>query len=70
MGWALIGAVLLAIPNHGWCCGVARPSAAHAAGGWVGVHDEGTVLRTLFGLSLWPAIFADVPGVFQSKFQV
>eukprot|EP01046_Picozoa_sp_COSAG06_P015498 COSAG06_NODE_995_length_11158_cov_10.796184_15_plen_206_part_00 len=48
----------------------AAAAATHAAGGWVGVHDEGTVLRTLFGISLWPAIFADVPGVFQSKFQV
>lgn len=38
-------------------------------GGWVGVHDEGAVLRTLFGLSLWPAIFADIPGVFQTRFQ-
>ena len=35
----------------------------------MGEHDEGTVLRTLFGLSLWPAIFADMPGVFQTQFQ-
>ena len=36
---------------------------------WRGVHDEGAVLRTLFALSLWEAIFADVPGVFQTPFQ-
>ena len=43
--------------------------ASEEGGGWVGVHDEGAVLRTLFGLSLWPAIFADMPGVFQTQFQ-
>ena len=34
------------------------------------MHDEGGSLRTLWALSLWPALFAeDVPGVFQTPFQ-
>ena len=39
-------------------------------GGWSGVHDEGGVVRTLFGLLLWDVVFADVPDVFRSPYQV
>jgi hypothetical protein len=41
--------------------------ASPIGGGWQGVHDEGDVLRTLFGLTLWPAIWDEtVRVVFES----
>lgn len=47
--------------------------ASDEMGGWWGVHDEGTVLRTLFGLLMWEVIFLDddrlVPGAFLSSYQ-
>ncbi|KAF0693216.1 Aste57867_15810 [Aphanomyces stellatus] len=37
--------------------------------GWHGVHDEGALLRMLFGLLLWEIIFMDISDVFQTPFQ-
>lgn len=37
--------------------------------GWKGLHTEGGILRTLFGLLFQDIIFAYVPGVFQTAFQ-
>ena len=43
-------------------------------GGWSGVHCEGSMLRTLFGLLMWETIFAsdeskDAPPVFRHRYQ-
>ncbi|KAG9446705.1 hypothetical protein H6P81_012833 [Aristolochia fimbriata] len=38
-------------------------------GGWKGVHTESGIWMTIFGLLMWDIIFADVPDVFQTKFQ-
>jgi len=38
-------------------------------GAWRGVHTEGGVWTTLFGLLLWDVIFAPVPDVFRTPFQ-
>jgi len=44
--------------------------ARQDAGSWWGLHCEGSVIRTLFGLLLWDdVIFLPIPGVFQSPFQ-
>ncbi|KXZ52525.1 hypothetical protein GPECTOR_9g569 [Gonium pectorale] len=40
-----------------------------AGGGWRGVHSEGGVWGTLWGLLMWDVLFADVPEVFRSPFQ-
>lgn len=39
-------------------------------GGWQSVHTESGIWLTIFGLLLWDAIFADVPDVFRTRFQV
>ena len=44
--------------------------AAPEHGGWQGVHAEGAVFTTLFALTFWDALFADVPDVFRHPFQV
>lgn len=38
-------------------------------GSWAGVHSEGGVWSTLFGILLWDVLFAPVPDVFRSRFQ-
>ncbi|GAQ79898.1 VRR-NUC domain containing protein [Klebsormidium nitens] len=38
-------------------------------GGWEGVHSEGGVWCTLFGLLMWEVLFADVADVFRTPFQ-
>eukprot|EP00049_Salpingoeca_infusionum_P016505 m.338589 g.338589 ORF g.338589 m.338589 type:complete len:1178 (-) comp16086_c0_seq11:173-3706(-) len=38
--------------------------------GWRGVHCEGSFLSTCFTLLFWDVIFADIPGMFRSNFQV
>lgn len=43
--------------------------AQPASGGWRGVHSEGGVWATLFGLLLFPALFHSVPDVFRTPFQ-
>lgn len=39
-------------------------------GGWRGIHCEGSIFRTLYGLLFWDIIFAPVPDVFLHPFQV
>ena len=44
--------------------------ASEAGGGWQGVHSEGGVWATLFGLLLWDVLFCtDVPDVLRTPFQ-
>ncbi|GBF88189.1 fanconi-associated nuclease [Raphidocelis subcapitata] len=43
--------------------------AREAEGGWRGIHTEGGIWATLFGLVMWDILFSDVPGVFQTPFQ-
>jgi hypothetical protein len=43
--------------------------ASPAGGGWQGMHTEGGVWRTLFGLLMWDVLFAPVPEVFRTPFQ-
>jgi Fanconi-associated nuclease 1 len=38
-------------------------------GCWQGVHSEGGIWMTYFGLLMWGVLFADVPDVFQTSFQ-
>ncbi|ELR15418.1 VRRNUC domain containing protein, partial [Acanthamoeba castellanii str. Neff] len=38
--------------------------------GWAGMHSENGIFKTLFGLLMWDVLFADVPGVFLTPFQV
>jgi signal transduction histidine kinase len=44
--------------------------AREESGSWQGIHCENSIWHILFGLLFWDIIFADVPHVFQSKFQV
>ena len=43
--------------------------ASEEGGGWRGMHSEGGIWATLFGLLLWPCLFMPVPDVFRSPFQ-
>ncbi|KAL3634543.1 hypothetical protein CASFOL_021597 [Castilleja foliolosa] len=43
--------------------------AGEGAGGWRGVHSEGGIWLTIFGILMWDIIFEDVPNVFRNKFQ-
>ncbi|KAG2484067.1 hypothetical protein HYH03_017087 [Edaphochlamys debaryana] len=43
--------------------------ASPAGGGWRGVHSEGGVWGTLWGLLLWDVLFMEVDEVFRSPFQ-
>ncbi|CAM6105052.1 unnamed protein product [Calypogeia fissa] len=43
--------------------------ASEEGGGWQGVHCEGGVWMTFFGLLMWDVLFSDVPDVFQTPFQ-
>jgi len=38
--------------------------------GFVGVHDEGSSVATLFVLLFWDVLFMDVSGAFLSSYQV
>lgn len=54
-------------------CGVEQFALQYYAGeggGWQGVHTESGIWLTIFGLLMWDAIFADVPNVFRTRFQV
>jgi len=37
--------------------------------GWKGVHCEGSIVSTIFGLLFWDIIFMDVPGAFKNAYQ-
>jgi Fanconi-associated nuclease 1 len=37
--------------------------------GWKGVHCEGSIWHTLFGLIMWDIIWIEIPGVFITPFQ-
>ncbi|XP_071720394.1 fanconi-associated nuclease 1 homolog [Rutidosis leptorrhynchoides] len=59
--------------EDGQQCGVeelALQYYAEEGGGWQGVHSESGVWLTLFGLLMWDVIFADVPNVFLTRFQI
>lgn len=43
--------------------------ASEAGGGWTGIHTEGGIWATLFGIIMWDLLFADVADVFRSPFQ-
>jgi Fanconi-associated nuclease 1 len=43
--------------------------ASPEGGRWAGLHSEGGVWGTLFGLLLWDVLFMGVPDVFRSPFQ-
>jgi len=60
-------------------CSVEELALQHYAGegegiaeeeAWTGLHSEGRIWGILFGLLLWDVIFAPVPHVFQTPFQV
>ncbi|XP_058102526.1 fanconi-associated nuclease 1 homolog isoform X1 [Magnolia sinica] len=54
-------------------CGVEQLALQYYAGeggGWQGVHTESGIWMTIFGLLMWDTIFADIPDVFWTKFQV
>lgn len=57
----------------GEMCSVEEYALQHYAtpehGGWTGLHCEGGVWATLFGLLFWSVLFADVAGVFRTRFQ-
>eukprot|EP00955_Chlamydomonas_euryale_P071465 361082-Chlamydomonas_euryale.AAC.24 len=43
--------------------------ASEAGGCWLGMHTEGGVWSTLFGLLMWEVLLAPVPDVFRTPFQ-
>lgn len=54
-------------------CGVEQLVLQYYAGdggGWQGVHAESGIWLMIFGLLMWDVIFADVPDVFRTRFQV
>lgn len=54
-------------------CGVEQLALQHYAGEggrWQGVHSESGIWLTIFGILMWEIIFADIPNVFRSKYQV
>ncbi|KAJ6809425.1 fanconi-associated nuclease 1-like protein isoform X1 [Iris pallida] len=57
----------------GELCGVEQLALQYYAeegGGWHGVHSESGIWMTIFGILMWDVIFADIPDVFRSRFQV
>lgn len=38
-------------------------------GSWKGIHCEGGIWNTLFGILMWDILFSDLPNVFQHPFQ-
>jgi uncharacterized damage-inducible protein DinB len=46
------------------------PGSGGKRGGWYGVHCEGMVLGNLFGVFMWDMLYASVPDVFQTPFQI
>ncbi|KAK9141385.1 hypothetical protein Scep_011066 [Stephania cephalantha] len=43
---------------------------AGEGGGWHGVHTESGIWMTIFGLLMWEIMFADIPDVFHTRFQI
>ncbi|KAF9792817.1 VRR-NUC domain-containing protein [Thelephora terrestris] len=37
--------------------------------GWKGLHSEGRIVYTIFGMLFWDIIFATIPGAFETPFQ-
>lgn len=59
--------------EEGKQCGVEEIALHYYAGdggGWQGVHAESGIWLTIFGLLMWDVIYADVPNVFYTRFQV
>ncbi|XP_042433885.1 fanconi-associated nuclease 1 homolog isoform X2 [Zingiber officinale] len=52
-------------------CGVEQLALQYYAeeGGWSGIHSEGGIWMTIYGLLMWDVIFSNVPDVFISRFQ-
>ncbi|GFQ00752.1 fanconi-associated nuclease 1 homolog [Phtheirospermum japonicum] len=67
------GAKSIFYGEDGQRCGVEELAlqyyAGEGGGGWRGVHSEGGIWLTIFGILMWDVIFADVPNVFHNKFQ-
>lgn len=38
--------------------------------GYKGYHSESSILTTLFGILFWPVLFADIPGAFETPYQL
>ncbi|PHT28618.1 Fanconi-associated nuclease 1 -like protein [Capsicum baccatum] len=54
-------------------CGVEDLALEYYAGEggcWQGVHTESGIWLTIFGILMWDVLFADVPNVFRTKFQI
>ena len=43
--------------------------ASSNGGEYEGIHSEGGIWSTMFGLCMWPALFADCPNAFRTPFQ-
>lgn len=55
-------------PTH--TCTHPQYYASEEGGGWRGMHSEGGVWATLFGLLMWEVLFSDaVPDVLRTPFQ-
>ncbi|KAL6898075.1 hypothetical protein ACP4OV_006671 [Aristida adscensionis] len=57
---------------NGELCGVEQLALQYYAdegGGWQGIHSEGGIWMTIFGLLMWDVMFSDMQDVFLSKFQ-
>lgn len=53
-------------------CGVEQLALQYyggEGGGWQGIHTESGIWLTLFGIIMWDVVFADIPNVFQTRFQ-
>ncbi|PHU21266.1 Fanconi-associated nuclease 1 -like protein [Capsicum chinense] len=59
--------------EDGGRCGVEDLALEYYAGEggcWQGVHTESGIWLTIFGILMWDVLFADVPNVFRTKFQI
>lgn len=57
--------------GDGVACSVEQYALLHfARDGWRGVHCESRLATTLFGLLMWDVLFAAVPDVFRTPYQV
>ncbi|XP_020111866.1 fanconi-associated nuclease 1 homolog isoform X1 [Ananas comosus] len=68
-----VGAKNVFYGYDGKLCGVEQLALQYYAeegGGWRGIHSESGIWMTIFGLLMWDVLFADIPDVFRSKFQV